>query len=495
MSEVLAEYENVKIIRTEDQKMPYYIVLAPEFSEAENSIIENARNIISDYSKVMKEVSKLHSSTEKEAFLRTYLKEKIAQTGKKIENTGEVVSRLIDKIFLGYGRLGPLIRDENLEEVMVNGIGTPVYVVHRHLGMCATNISYETPEPLDDMIAWLSNYVGRPVNEESPLLDAHMPDGSRANVAIPPAAPYGPAVTIRKFKKKPYTILDLIELGTLNYELAGFLWLCVEGFGLNPMEIVIAGGAGSGKTTLLNAMAMFIPRTERIVTVEDTLELNFEFLQNWVPLEASSATTSSKKMSMDNLLKNSLRMRPDRVIVGEVRGNEAETLFVAMDIGLQGSMGTIHSNNARETTIRLMGEPMNVPIRMIPLLDLIVVTHRIFDRKRGLIRRVTEVTEVAGVEKDVVQLGVIYSYDQANDEIRRSEYPILLKEKMAKACGVAKKRLDKEILIRSKILEYMVGAGIRETSDVIDFFNKYHTNPKAVIEGIKASGFTHHEED
>jgi flagellar protein FlaI len=197
---------------------------------------------------------------------------------------------------------------------------------------------------------------------------------------------------------------------------------------------------------------------------------------------------------MHALLKNSLRMRPDRVMVGEIRGSEAETLFVAMDIGLEGSMGTIHANNARETTIRLMDEPMNVPVRMIPLVDLIVVTNRIYDRTRGLIRRVTQVSEVAGIEKDVVQLGDIYNWDVKTDAIKRTEYPILLTETLSEKCGISKKRLNKEFMIREKVLEYMMKQNIRNHQDVLYYFQKYHKNPKEIIDQIKETSNLNHEE-
>ncbi len=486
MPELLDSYGNVKIMEGDGDQIPYYISLTPELTEEEKKVISEARNFIGDYKKITAELEKIHSSVEKEEFLRNYLKEQIKGRNVSAENLEYVVSTVMDDIFLGYGRLGPLMRDEMLEEIMVNGVNNPVFVVHRKHGMCVTNVNFESHEPLEDLIHWLANYVGRELNEESPLLDAHMPDGSRANVAIPPAAPYGPAVTIRKFKKTPYNILDLIELGSMSSELAAFLWVCVEGFGLSPVDLLIAGGAGSGKTTLLNALAMFIPKTERVVTVEDTLELNFEFIENWVPLEASPTVTDlSHRLSMHSLLKNSLRMRPDRVIVGEVRGQEAETLFVAMDIGLDGSMCTLHANNSRETTIRLMDEPMNVPIRMIPLLNLIVVMNRIFDRKRGMMRRITQVSEVSGVEGEVVQLGDIFYYDINSDQVKRTDYPILLTEKIAKDCGITKKRLNTELLIREKVLQYMMAKGIRDNDAVQNFFQKYHRNPKRVISEIK----------
>jgi flagellar protein FlaI len=369
---------------------------------------------------------------------------------------------------------------------MVNGVNTPIFVVHRKHGMCLTNFEYKKHEQLDKLIKWMSDYSGREISEERPLFDAHLPDGSRVNVVVPPAAPHGPAVTIRKFKKVPYNIIELISIGTLSTDLASFLWVCVEGFGLSPCDILLAGGAGSGKTTLLNALSMFIPRTERIVTVEDTLELNFSFIDNWVSLEATPYSLGEgSQLDMPSLVKNSLRMRPDRVIVGEVRGNEAETLLVAMDIGLDGSMGTIHANNARETTIRLMEPPMSVPVRMIPLIDLIVVMNRIFDRKTGLVRRVTQVAEVSGVEKDVVQLGDVYLWDIETDQVNRTMYPIMLKEKIAKGAGITLKRLNTELYIRERILKYMVDNNIKDNCEVITLFQRYHTNPKELIHEIK----------
>jgi flagellar protein FlaI len=486
MPDLIDSYGNVNIMSEPGEQIPYYIVLKPELNEDEQKVISRKDELLSDFMEVMDNIKRIHNVTEKESYLKDYLKKKLDDCNIREENVDYVITTIMDEVFMGYGMLGPLMRDEKLEEIMVNGVETPVFVVHRQHGMCITNLSFETERQLNDIINWLSKYAGRKIDYENPLLDAHMPDGSRANVAISPAAPYGPAVTIRKFKKTPYNILDLIKLGSLSSELAAFLWICVEGFGLSPADILIAGGAGSGKTTLLNALAMFIPKTERIVTVEDTLELNFEFIENWVPLEASPTTiTQSDVLTMHNLLKNSLRMRPDRVIVGEVRGREAETLFVAMDIGLDGSMCTLHANNARETTIRLMDESMNVPIRMMPLLNLIVVMNRIYDRQRGMIRRVTQVAEISGVEGDIVQLGDIYRYNINDDKILRTEYPILMIEKMAVKCGLSKKRVQTEIMIRKKVLEYMIAKNIVDNPKVVNLLQRFHQNPRLILEDLK----------
>ena len=491
-SDVIDSYEGVKIIWRGRDVLPEYQVILPELSASESSVIDNPQQIVKDYHEILKELAGIPNPREKERRVKEYIKIQLSKNKISGQNQEYLVSAVLDQLFFGYGILGPLMRDEQLEEVMVNGIERNIFVVHRKHGMCETNLKFESKESLNSIINWLSNYVGREISEARPLLDAHMPDGSRANIAIPPAAPYGPAVTVRKFKRTPYNIVDLISIGSITPELASFLWLCVEGFGIYPINMLISGGAGSGKTTLLNALAMFIPYTERLVTVEDTLELNFDFIKNWVPMEAMPAVLESpvNKLDMDMLLKNALRMRPDRVILGEVRGEEAETLMVAMDIGMRGSMGTIHANNARETTLRLLDEPMSVPIRMMPLINLIIVMNRIYDRKLGMIRRITQVSEISGIEGEVVQMGEIYEWDPNLDKISRTAYPILLLDKIADKCSIPKKRLQTEMLVREKVLQYMVNNSIRNNVDVINLLQKYHADPQLAIEEIskKSSG-------
>jgi len=484
MPEVIESYGDVKVTRSKESTLPMYILLPPKFSNKELAIIDRPKALTSNYREIIKELESFRTAEEKEEFLVDYIKNQLKGKGISQDNLDRIVTMVMDDVFLGYGRIGPLMRDENLEEIMINGIGLPVFVVHRKHGMCMTNIQYENHESLQELIDWISQYSGRKIDYETPLLDAHMPDGSRANVAIAPAAPSGPSVTIRKFKKVPFNIIDLIKLKTLSIDLAAFLWLCVEGLGLQPCNILVAGGSGSGKTTMLNALAMLIPHIERIVTIEDTLEFNFEFLENWVALEANPSVLGKSRVSAEALVENSLRMRPDRVIVGEVRGREAYTLFVAMDIGLDGSMCTIHANTARDTTLRLIDAPMEIPLNMMPLVDLILVMNRHFKRGKGVIRRVTEVAEVAGVDKEVVQLGGIYKWGATTDDIKRTDYPILLKEKIAERSNLKKKQVNAELFIREKVIEYMVKKDISDNKGVIDIIYMYNTNPKALLSKI-----------
>ncbi|MBU0761540.1 MAG: Flp pilus assembly complex ATPase component TadA [Candidatus Altiarchaeota archaeon] len=484
MPEAIITYGDVTIYKAEQGILPKYVIKSVQLTDDEKAVLEHPQHYVGDITKILDEISEIPLVDERENKFKAYVEGKLSNL--KLKNKEYILSWICDRLFWRYGIIGPLMRDDELEEIMVNGIANKIIVFHRKVGMCETELAYDSYISLKELVEWLSMYSNRKLTVDNPLLDCHMPDGSRANVAIPPAAPTGPAVTIRKFKANPYTILDLIEVGTVSYELAAFLWLCVEGFRIKPLDIVLAGGAGAGKTTLLNALAMMIPKNERIITVEDTMELNFDFIKNWVPLEASpTETDQSRPLSMHSLLKNSLRMRPDRVIVGEVRGAEAETLFIAMDIGLDGSIATIHANNARETVMRFSAEPMNIPTRMITLLDVIVVLNRIVDRKKGVMRRVTQVAEVAGVEGDVIQLGDIFYYDITTDTVSRTDYPIILFEKIAKECGINKKRIQTEVMIREKILQYMMKQNLRKPKQVISFIQQYYNNPKDVLEKLR----------
>ncbi len=483
MSEVIDSYDYVRILEDDASELLTYSVVEPEFSPEERRVVDNPAEFMGDYKSILSRLEFLRTSTEKEEFLGEYIRKHLEDKNISPGNREIIVSLVMDKIFFGYGKIGPMMRDDHLEEIMVNGVDIPIFIVHRKHGMCLTNIRYESKEELYELIGWLSKNSGRHIDEKTPLLDGHMPDGSRANVVISPASPKGPVITIRKFRRQPFTILDLIEKKSLDSGLAAFLWVCIEGFGIHPCNILIAGGSGSGKTTFLNALTMFTPQYERVITLEDTLELNFDFLKNWVALEASPSLISKGegKIDMQTLVENSLRMRPDRIILGEIRGAEAQTIFVAMDIGLNGSMGTIHSNTAKETTIRLTSEPMNLPIVMFPLLDLIVVVNRRYDKNRGIIRRVTEVGEVAGLEGDVVQIGEIYKLNPKTEEIARTKYPILLTEKIARRCMLTKQQVNMEILKRKFVLEAMIKRGIRDEKEIIKLFQQYHNNADAVL--------------
>ena len=384
---------------------------------------------------------------------------------------------------IGYGKLSPLMRDTELEEIMINGYEKHVFVFHKTFGMCKTNIFFDEQNFPLSLLNRIAATVGKKFGPSEPLLDARMMGGSRANATFPSVTPFGPSLTIRKFTKIPLSVIDLVSNNTITDELAAFLWVMVEGLNIEPMNIIITGGTGSGKTTTLNVLSTFIRHQDRIVSIEDTLELDLGSRENWVQLESKPKTKEGENISMDDLLRNSLRMRPDRIIVGEVRGEEAQTLFVAMDTGHQGSMGTLHSNSSKEMLLRLKSEPMGVPESMIGLLDLIVVQYRMYIKGKGILRRVAQVSEVSQMERQPL-LSNIFEWDRKDDIVKRTDVPSRIIETLSEKTLRSKKEIMREINVRKKILQWMVKNNIRSNQEVETVIQRYYYDPETVLEKV-----------
>ncbi len=403
--------------------------------------------------------------------------------GKEFEHR-DVLAYLIANEMIGLGKIQRLLEDDNLEEIMVNS-SSEVFVFDREFGLCQTNVKFSSEEDLMEIVNRLKNYSGIRPGSEVPFIDSRLPDGSRINITLPPVSPFGPTMTIRKFRKAPLTITQLIANGTMTCSLAAFLWLHVEGMKVYPMNLLIAGGTSSGKTTTLNALSVFIPLSERVITIEDTLELNLYNRKNWVRLEARRGVLE-KEIEMNDLLKNALRMRPDRILVGEVRGEEALTMFNAMNTGHQGMMGTLHANTARETITRLSDPPMNVPLSMFRLLDLILVQQRVYDPvSKHLVRRIVQVSE-SSVMGNTVSLEDIFSWDYESNSLERSSIPPRNLERLAHFSGKSKKEVLKELDHRKKILLEMVKKRVFNYYDISKVINEYYRDKRGVLSTVSS---------
>src|SRR5690348_14521429 len=330
----------------------------------------------------------------------------ISNTPLTREERRELVKQLTDDI-LGYGPLERLLADETVTEVMVNGPGH-VYV-ERSGKIERSDTRFVDDSHVMRIIDKIVSQVGRRVDEASPMVDARLPDGSRVNAIIPPLALRGPTVTIRKFSRDPYTVNDLITFGTLTARSAQFIAACVKG----KLNILISGGTGTGKTTTLNAMSAFIPGDERIVTIEDAAELQLQ-QEHVITLESRPPNIEgSGEVRIRELVRNALRMRPDRIIVGEVRGAETLDMLQAMNTGHEGSLTTIHANAPRDALARLetlvMTAGVELPHRAIreqiaSAFDLLVQIERLVDGTR----RITHITEVLRMEADVITLQDVF---------------------------------------------------------------------------------------
>ncbi|MFH1107339.1 MAG: ATPase, T2SS/T4P/T4SS family [Candidatus Micrarchaeota archaeon] len=370
-----------------------------------------------------------------------------------------IAFKVLDRLF-GYAVVQPLFEDGNLEEIMVNGI-SEVFVFHRKFGMCKTNLKFENERQFGQFLTQMSCNPGRAYE------DMRLPDGSRANILYPPTTKHT-SVTIRKFRVQPMSIIDLINNKTFNVDLAAFLWVMIDGLRLHPLNLMIVGSTASGKTTTLNALSSFIPPGDRIVSMEDTLELNLYGMENWIPCRTSD------EMDLDALVRNSLRMRPDRLIVGEVRGREAQLLFTAMNVGHRGMLTTLHSEDARDAVQRLQNFPMNVPKDLIPLVDIVIVQHRINTKKEGLIRRITQVAEIGKLEGNIT-VNEVFDFDPEFFRLSETKMPSQAKEKLSKAVGIPITEINSEIEQRKRLLVYLVEKDIHKIEDVNLFMQRFYS--------------------
>jgi pilus assembly protein CpaF len=341
------------------------------------------------------------------------------ETPLSIHEKAQIIQQIGDNI-LGLGPIEPFIRDPEITEVMVNG--HRVVYVERGGKIYRTDVSFRSEEDLRRTIEKIVARVGRRIDDASPYVDARLTDGSRVNAIIPPVAIHGSALTIRKFSADPFTATDLIDFGTLTPELVRFLEACVRG----RLNILVSGGTGAGKTTLLNVLSAFLPEDERIITIEDSAELRLQ-QPHVVSLEYRPPNIEGQgEVTIRDLVRNALRMRPDRIVVGEVRGGETLDMLQAMNTGHDGSISTIHANSPRDVLSRLetlaLMTGMDLTVRALreqvaAAIDLIVHVSRFQDG----IRRVANVTEVVGLEGDTVTMQDLFAFhvDAGLDERNR----------------------------------------------------------------------------
>ncbi len=349
---------------------------------------------------------------QRESFVKEKLKDIFARL--KVNLPESIRQQLTQEVLnevLGYGPIQPLLDDPDVSEIMVNG-PKKVYIEKKGR-LTKTGVIFDNNEHVMRIIDRIILPLGRRVDADSPTVDARLPDGSRVNAIIPPVALDGPTITIRKFRKDKLSVQQLVEFGTITAPMAEFLRACV----VSRLNIVISGGTGSGKTTLLNVLSGMIPADERILTIEDAAELQLQ-QDHIVRLETKSASLEGKGMvSIRDLVRNALRMRPDRIIVGECRGGETLDMLQAMNTGHDGSLTTVHANTPRDALSRMetlvMMAGMEMPLKVIrqqisAAIDLIIQQTRLKDGTR----KVTAVTEVAGMEGETVVLTDIFRFEQ-----------------------------------------------------------------------------------
>lgn len=405
-------------------------------------------------------------------------REIIFQTFLEVYNSGSgqsLVSKLkdldLEKLFnefLSYGIIEEFLNDPEVEDIMINYL-SPIYVHKTKSGLVKTEKKFASREDLDLFIKKLVIFSGRKAINKINNVELVEIKG-RANIVY---SPFGPQITITRAKERPLSIIELLENGTLNPEICAQLWLYVEGLCIKPANIIISGGPGAGKSTLLNALFSFIPHNDRIVVIEDTLELNTDLEENCSRLESDEDT------SLADLVKNSLRMRPDRIIVGEVRGQEAQDLMTAMNIGKY-CMGTLHASTARETIIRLENEPMNSPEILVNLVDVFLIMRR-YHINGKIVRVVAEMVETAGMTDKTILLSSLWTYELGSGRFQKSAVSSEYRDRLAQVSGKSAVEIMDEIKVRANVVKLLLKLGIKGMKDVTVFCRRYSADPEAAI--------------
>jgi len=402
----------------------------------------------------------------------------IFQTFLEVYNSGSGQSMIgklqnldLEKLFnefLSYGVIDGFLDDPEVEDIMVNYL-SPIYIHKTKSGLIKTDKKFNTREELDLFIKKLIIFSGRQSINKINNVELVEIKG-RANIVY---SPFGPQITLTRAKERPLSIIELFENGTVNADIAAQLWLYVEGYGIKPANVIISGGPGAGKSTLLNALFSFMPSNDRIVVIEDTLELNTDLEDNCSRLESDETT------SLADLVKNSLRMRPDRIIVGEVRGQEAQDLMTAMNIGKY-CMGTLHASTARETIIRLQNEPMNSPEVLVNLVDVFIIMRR-YNLNGKIARVVGELVETAGMSNKTILLSSLWNFDLGSGKFHKSAVSSEFRDRLAQVCGKSSAEIMDEVKVRSNIIKLLLEKGIKEMKQVTEFCRKYSSDPEAAI--------------
>lgn len=411
---------------------------------------------------VLNAIAQTYGKSAKESFLQH---EAVSEL-----NTDEGRQKFLDSFF-SLGMIDELIQNPHTEDIIINALNY-IYIHDTFRGLVKTDKKFSSQRELDVFVKKLVVFSGRRIIQQ--MNNFELPNiAGRVNIV---QSPFGPQITITKIKESPLSIVDLINLRSLTYALAAQLWVYVEGMGSRPANTLILGAPGSGKTTLMNALMSFIPDNERLVVIEDTLELNTKQEDSWSRLECDEG------LSLQDLVKNSLRMRPERIIVGEVRGSEAQDMMTAMNIGKY-CLGTIHASSAREAIIRLESEPMNIPEILVNLID-VFITVKKYQIKNSFFRVVDEIAETAGMEQKVVLLSPVWSYNYEKMDFIERQPSSVFRDKVCKTGGIPTRNFIEELQVRAEVLRVLKEKEIHKISEVSEFCRLFHRDKNAAFDKL-----------
>ncbi len=476
----------ISVLYNDKEKEYMYYVVEPELSAFEQMVLETL------YENILDTLTLYDTSNQEKAVI---LEKKVLELidGYSIEMDTASIHKIlyyIKRDYIGYERVDALMKDPNIEDISCDGTNIPIFVYHRKFQNIKTNLLFEEKK-LDSFVMKLAQSCEKQISIGEPLINSTLPDGSRLNASLGKEVTFrGSTFTIRKFREHAFTPADLIKSGTYSSEILAYMWLAVE----NGKSILFAGATAAGKTSALNAISLFIPSMAKVISIEDTHELVLHHL-NWigsVTRESFNKMTSAREIDMYELLRQALRQRPEYIIVGEIRGKEAMTLFQAMNTG-HTTYSTMHADSINTVISRLEGDPINVPRVMIQALDILCIqtliqleVKKTEDKKHGSkVRRLDTMIEFTGIDPQTQDLrfNEIYTHDAKNDVFKTGGRSYVLEEIMAKHSWDEKK-LKLELDNRRKLLEYMVKKNMDEL-EIVSLIQSHYVDPENIMKLVE----------
>jgi flagellar protein FlaI len=456
-----------------------YRVIEPYLSESEVKLLDQINQMLKTALSVdMRSFSSQAAAAE-------YLRGEVIKLLKRFDV--KVPRLAFDKLMyyvvrdhIGYGVIDPLMRDPRLEDISCDGPGIPIYVWHRDYESLPTNIVFPDSEKLDKFLMRMAYLVGKHISVAQPIVEGALPDGSRIHMTYgSEVTKKGSTFTIRKFRGEPLTVVDLIKLGTLNSDIASMLWFALE----NKASILVVGGTASGKTTTINCLSMLIHPDAKIVTIEDTPEINLAHV-NWVQSVSRPGIMGVGEVTLYDLLVAALRQRPDYIIVGEIRGAEAYTLFQAISTGHAG-LSSMHAESVSAALRRLIAEPMKIPKPLVATLNYILLQARLTIAGKSS-RKILSVTEIVGLDPRTEEFitNEVYAYSFEKDQFIYNGRSYIV-EKIARVKGLSEDEVKRDLNERKMVLEWMVKKGIRGYREVTAVVGDYYRNKEALLNRVR----------
>lgn len=490
----LPKEENLSVVETHPINEPYafvrilfdnkgheyiYEVMEPNIEEREifdflkNTLIKTLNINLEEF-----------SSGKAREFLRKYVNKIIQDYSISLDDIQkEKIMYCILRDFLGYGKIDVLMKDPMIEDISCDTAGIPIYLYHRNYENIRTNVIFESDAELDSFVIKLAQKCGRHISIARPLMDATMPDGSRIQAALSrEVTSRGSTFTIRRFREEPFTPPDLVEYNTLSPEIAAYFWLAIE----NGASAIYVGGTASGKTTTLNALSLFIPPQMKIVSIEDTREINLPH-PNWIASITRAGTSESGEESsigMFDLLKSALRQRPEYILLGEIRGVEASVLFQAMATG-HTVYSTMHADSIHSVVHRLEGEPINIPRIQLQSLDIVAI-QALMKIKKKRVRKIQKVIEVIGMDPSTNEIltNEVFSWNPGESDFEYYGEGYLF-DRIMEQRNLSERELLKEFEQRRDVIKWMREKGIKNYIDVGEIIAAYYKYPEEILKRME----------